>query len=411
MEGAKPNGGPATRGVDWPKTDAEREAIREQVGRILGSSLFRNSKRLSSLLRYTSDNALKPNVELLKERTLGIEVFGREPTYDTAQDPVVRMTAVEIRKRLAQYYQAPEHEHEIRVDFPPGSYLPEFHPPPPVAAPVVEPVPDKPVATTSTSRRWFAAAAIAAGALVIAFVSWRVLGRETYLDRFWQPVLDTSAPVLLCLGDDKTLPDLSNTPQASIDGPVTPRTTVVDLLRRDTVRYSNALTRSMLTGFLRAKDKEYRVRRTAGTVLQDLRDGPVVLIGLMDNAWTLRLGDQLRFSFANDDGRYYIRDRQNPTNRRWGYDGLNTPVANVPEAQGIISRVLDPTTGRSVITAAGLFWGTRAAGECLTEPGCIEEAAKLAPGDWKHKNIQIVVSTKVIGENSGPPHVLSAYLW
>jgi len=129
--------GAGAQPAPWvPGSDAEREAIREQLGRILASTLFRNSKRFPSLLSYTVECALRGSVEPLKERTLGVEVFGRQPDYDTTQDPVVRMTAVEIRKRLAQYYQTPGHENEIRIDFPPGSYVPEFHPPAQIRIPV-----------------------------------------------------------------------------------------------------------------------------------------------------------------------------------------------------------------------------------------------------------------------------------
>ena len=108
--------------VPWdPATDADREAVREQVGRILASTLFRNSRRFPSFLHHTVEHALNGTSDLLKERTLGIEAFGRDVDYDTAQDPVVRMTAAEVRKRLVQYYQAPEHEDELRISFQPGS--------------------------------------------------------------------------------------------------------------------------------------------------------------------------------------------------------------------------------------------------------------------------------------------------
>jgi hypothetical protein len=89
-----------------PTTAADAEAVREQLGRILSSALFRNSKRFPVFLRYTVEHALT-SAESLKERTIGHEVFARDPAYDTAQDPVVRMTAAEIRKRLVPYYQQP----------------------------------------------------------------------------------------------------------------------------------------------------------------------------------------------------------------------------------------------------------------------------------------------------------------
>ena len=76
------------------------------------------------------ERSLHGHAEPLKERTLGVEVFGRAPDYDTNLDPVVRTTAVEIRKRIAQYYHEEGHQNEIRIDFPAGSYLPEFRMPP-----------------------------------------------------------------------------------------------------------------------------------------------------------------------------------------------------------------------------------------------------------------------------------------
>lgn len=103
------------------ETEAERNAIREQLDRILSSSLFNKSKRYPNLLRYVVDRSLDGRTGDLKERTLGVEVFGREPDYDTNLDPVVRTSAVEIRKRIAQYYHKPGHQTEIKIDFPPGT--------------------------------------------------------------------------------------------------------------------------------------------------------------------------------------------------------------------------------------------------------------------------------------------------
>src|SRR6478752_1731690 len=113
-------------GSTWlPVTPADKEAVREQVGRILATAQFRNSKRFPVFLRHTVEHALS-SAEGLKERTIGHEVFGRDPGYDTAQDPIVRMTAAEVRKRLGQYYQLPEHAGEPIISYQPGSYVPEF---------------------------------------------------------------------------------------------------------------------------------------------------------------------------------------------------------------------------------------------------------------------------------------------
>ena len=111
-------------------TDEERKAIHEQLERLLSNSHFSQSRRFPSFLRFVIDQTLLGQTDLLKERTLGIEIFGREADYDTASDPIVRVTATEIRKRIAQYYQEPGHEAELRLSLPAGSYVPQFHWPP-----------------------------------------------------------------------------------------------------------------------------------------------------------------------------------------------------------------------------------------------------------------------------------------
>src|ERR1700677_3895166 len=107
-------------------TGEDKKAIQEQVERLLSNSHFNQSRRFPSFLRFVIEQTLLGQTDLLKERTLGIEIFGREADYDTASDPIVRVTATEIRKRIAQYYQEPGHETELRVSLPAGSYVPQF---------------------------------------------------------------------------------------------------------------------------------------------------------------------------------------------------------------------------------------------------------------------------------------------
>ena len=99
---------------------------RAQVERILADSLFSQSKRCASFLRHVTERALNNTHEPLTERSLGVEIFGRSPNYDTDADPIVRVTASEVRKRLAQYYDDRAHSGEIRVIVHKGSYAAEF---------------------------------------------------------------------------------------------------------------------------------------------------------------------------------------------------------------------------------------------------------------------------------------------
>ena len=146
---------------------------RAQVERLLADPLFSQSRRYGAFLRYVAERALSHNQEPLNERALGVEVFGRPANYDTDADPIVRVTASELRKRLAQYYEEPAHSGEIRIVIHKGSYLAEFVAPGPphaaeVAAPVIAvavPAPS-PALEPVKKRRWQYIAGLV-GALVL----------------------------------------------------------------------------------------------------------------------------------------------------------------------------------------------------------------------------------------------------
>src|SRR5215813_10741765 len=86
------------------------EEIRRQLGSILKSPAFHGSKRCHQFLEYVCEKALAGETGALKERTIAIEVFGRQPQSDLGEDTIVRVGAREVRKRLAQYYVTPEGE-------------------------------------------------------------------------------------------------------------------------------------------------------------------------------------------------------------------------------------------------------------------------------------------------------------
>jgi hypothetical protein len=191
------------------QTEVGRAVIQAQLERILANLLFKNSKRYPNLLRYVVERTLDGHPGELKERTLGIEVFGRDPDYDTNLDPVVRTTAAEIRKRLAQYYQEPNHETEPRIDLPVGSYAARFQPParkpvPLTTALLTEPVPMPLISPATVTRRrphravWLLASGVPV--LIMLAVWLKPWTPHSGLDRLWSPVLDSSSPVLLCVG-------------------------------------------------------------------------------------------------------------------------------------------------------------------------------------------------------------------
>src|SRR6202453_2481857 len=109
-----------------PQTKEDRDGVLRELKKILASPQFANSKRYPALLQYVVENTLEGRLDLLKERTLGVEVFDRPPAYDTNTDTVVRYTAGEVRKRLSLYYHELDRNPVIQISLPPGSYVPEF---------------------------------------------------------------------------------------------------------------------------------------------------------------------------------------------------------------------------------------------------------------------------------------------
>jgi len=387
-----------------PESQAELHAIREQLERILASPLFKNSKRYPTLLRYVVEHAVNGDTKRLKERTLGIEVFGRDPQYDTNLDPVVRTTAGEIRKRIAQYYHQPGRETEIRIDLPSGSYVPEFH------LPVARPIAAARTMPRHLRPRYWVSAALLMTVLIAA--AWFRPWAPRAIDQFWSSVMASPNPVLLCIAPANGTSE-PVAPQAIHADPNTLTLREVQHLETQHVALSDATTLSRLAGLLQSKGKSYHVRNAAATSFRDLRDGPVVLIGAFNNEWTLRLTSSLRYSFGrdNDIGVWWINDRQNPTRRDWKVS-MAAPTSSVAEDYAVISRVMDPTTEQPVVVAAGIgIYGTMAAGEFLADANHLASLALQAPENWARKNIQVVIAAKVINGVSGPPRIVATYFW
>src|ERR1700723_3011248 len=105
------------------------EMIRAQLDLMVRDEVFRSSKRSVTFLKYVVEQTLNGSADQIKERTIGVEVFGRKPSYDTNLDHIVRTAATELRKRLAIYYGDEKHRSELRMGLTPGSYIPRFSPP------------------------------------------------------------------------------------------------------------------------------------------------------------------------------------------------------------------------------------------------------------------------------------------
>jgi hypothetical protein len=411
-----------------PTSEVEKQAVHQQLEKLLATSLFNSSKRYPSFLRFVVTGVLAGQTDQLKERILGVEIFGRHADYDTNTDPIVRVTAAEIRKRIELYYQDPKHAQEIRLFLPSGSYAPQFswpgHPASPDSA-SIEPskrssdtiqvhvhTPSSASDLISSKRlsstRWKLVLASAFLTVVAASTAIWYVGRANVLKQFWEPFVKSPEPILFCIADQVQYSSIR------LRDAVDPQheTTLNDSMTAIIIDDINPLV--SIAGMLHTNGKSYRLLGESATTLADLRRGPSVFIGAFDNSWTLRLTAPLRFHFANnsDMTQYWIEDRANPQKRDWTLDRSQQFQTGVYKDYAIVARLVDPNTDQYVVVAAGINrGGTVAAGEFLVDQRRMSEMLSQLPRDWKQKNLEIVLETQVIQGRSGPPRISAVHVW
>ena len=404
--------------------EEDKFAVLAQLERLLATPYFSNSRRFPAFLRYIVRATLNGQAEMLKERTIGIEVFGKSADYDTAVEPIVRVTAGEVRKRIAQYYQDPGHERELRLSLPPGSYVPQFHfpgadaPPaePELAEDAAQPGEHPGVAAVAKHaplashrrRHWILAAAamlllIAAGA---AFLIWRN-SRTSAFAEFWNPILSSPNPVLLCVADQTQYTAISLRDAADPSHQVTLKDNLTAVVIDDLYAIVK------IAGVLQSAGKHYSLRGENATSLLDLRNGPSIIIGAYDNAWTLRMLNPLRFHFANNPEMtmFSIVDSAQHDKARWVLDRRQQVATNNYRDYAIVARFTDEITGEPMLIAAGIArGGTIAAGEFLTSPSLLEQVRERRPSA-NAKNVEVVLSTQIINGEPGTPSIEEVYYW
>jgi DNA-binding response OmpR family regulator len=100
----------------------KREMIEQQLEVILNSKGFLMAKRMRGLLRFIVEETLDGHANTLKAFTIAVEVFQRDERFDPQQDPLIRVQAGNLRKRLEQYYLTDGRQDKVIIDIPKGSY-------------------------------------------------------------------------------------------------------------------------------------------------------------------------------------------------------------------------------------------------------------------------------------------------
>lgn len=411
---------------------------RAALDEVLASKTFARSDQLRSFLTYVCEKEIAGKGSEINEYVIAVEALGRPETYSSGEEATVRNRAYQLRHKLLEYYSLENAAAQVRIELPKGSYcpifieietpavIPEELAPLPTTIPTISDSPAPPVAIPRS--RWAAIVALALVALTVLVV-WlaRVNLQKTALEEFWEPVLASAHPALIC-ATQPVVYQLDGQARENLvkrqslippDQPLPHDPDPKELLKGSEVvaitdQYTGigtAHAAAQITALLRQLKKSSQIKFGNETSFADLRNSPVVLIGAFGNRWTMSIANNFRFVFEGKSiYQRFIVDKADPKNR-WGFEA-KTVTGKVTEDYVIISRIFQSETGEMLITAAGITqYGTRAAGEFLTNPANFEAIAKQAPAGWQKKNLQIVFTVKVLDNTPGPPTILATHFW
>jgi hypothetical protein len=107
-------------------SEDDKVALRQHVHEIVNGEAFKGCERSTRFLEFIVKKAIAGEFDSLKERIIGIELFGRSPSYSTGKDSIVRVTASSVRKRLLQHYGRYGRISRFQIDLPSRTYIPEI---------------------------------------------------------------------------------------------------------------------------------------------------------------------------------------------------------------------------------------------------------------------------------------------
>jgi hypothetical protein len=415
---------------DLPKP----EEVQNQLRAILASPAFHGSKRCQQFLEYVCDKSLAGEAGALKERTVAIDVFGRQPQSELGEDTIVRVGAREVRKRLAQFYVSADGvASRVRIDLPAGSYAPEFHyavalvekEPPPVVPAVV-------IAPPKTRRKTLIVAAVAALVLLAAGIAiFNAIGaRSDALTKFWKPVFESNEPLLVGIAhplvyhtsiraqklNETRLPPLKipqqqalQLPPKELDG------NDIIAAPNQYVGYGDMLAANQISNMLARRGKKVRMRLASGISFEDLRQTPALLIGALTNRWTMVFQPNWRFQFTFQPDTAVLLDtfdKPAPGQKQRQWSVVSTDGGTPSEDYVLICRLKNGSTGGFVVVVAGVKqFGTEAAGRLVSDSEQFAQVARGLPVGWENKNLQIVLRVRVIGNTPAQPEVAASYVW
>ncbi len=428
--------------------NAITDSRRALVSRVIGSSVFAKSERLSTFLSLVCELTLSGRANEINEQKIGTMLFGRSSDYDSSIDGIVRTQASRLRQRLDLYFSGEGANEPIRIILPRGTYVPLFEPQSPAQAafdPLTAPDPARiPVANpslsssesprsvqtkSSTRLAWALVALLSIVVLALIFRLRSPLSREASLPvpehPLWNILFRPDQRTMIVPGDSGLVmwQGLTNKTQnlsvadylsgnyrvETPDKQTPAQKSVIDLANR---RYTSIVDLDIVTAFshiAEARRSTFELRYARDVRPNDMKAGNVVLIGApVANPWVELFEPNMNFVFSTPlIRRYTVVNRQpvgsEPAEWDSNYDDVQHRVYGVvaflPNLGG---------KGNALILEGTSMAGTECAWDFVADDSSLLpflRRIKRADGSIPH--FQLVLGSNNMNGSSGKSSILA----
>lgn len=340
---------------DSEAVPATSDPRHELLGRVLASSVFSKSERLSSLLTHICDLAFTGREKDLNEQEIGEAVFDRPVDFDASIDGIVRTQASRLRKKLDLYFNGEGADEPIRIVIPRGGYVPLFEPRTGEQIPIASPEPALTVApeklssvppdaskrrSFSTSLAWSLVAILAVWILALFLYD-----RDRFRNRGSDPTPAHTLSIPIFSIRQPTLIVPSDCGLVIAEGSMNRSVDLAEYLRGDYLdvrsevassaeKMASAVGRRRYTSIVdlevvqalseiaRAEKSKFEIRYARDVRPNDLKQGNVILLGAAEgNPWVELFEHSMNFVISKNwkDGAFFVFNRspQGSESRQW----------------------------------------------------------------------------------------------
>jgi hypothetical protein len=431
------------RGLEEPRSSMGG-IHRDLVNRVISSSTFNTSERLSSFLYYICDLTLKGRAHEINEQRIGEAVFGRSQDYDSSIDGIVRTQGSRLRQRLDRYFSTEGIDEPITIVMPRGGYVPIFEarlpapvvpvPPPPLTLPPDESTPAHDLHETAPEIQQNRATPLFAWVL-IALLALAVVGlylrrgpaiAETHEDRaathpLWSHLFLKGQRTLVIPGDSGLviweglmgrklgLADFLKGDYRNDNHPkdaTSPQSIAADLSNRRYTSIVDVEVMQYLSSIALSEKGKLEMRYARDLRPNDLKEGNIVLVGASEaNPWVELYEPLMNFTFSEDPANHlasiYNRAPQGNEPQRWDLEAgkAYSVIAYLPGLTG---------NGNSLILGGTSMTGTESALDFLSDDSQLLPFLKrLQRPDGKLPHFQIVLGTNGVSGSSVRSSILA----